>query len=836
MNLPISGVVTIKNFFRIDQETSIPYIRMGQPNSLKFCMDREYNIPAYQRGISWNQVNAQILLKDLTTSKKFLGNILLSCNDGKKFDIIDGQQRISVILMILKSLKRYSEEGYDFEHCKFTNKSFPLFFEAMSKEFDYLEGNEKVEYERVDVLDQHSTMKLLWNVVCEYIDKLDGSGRQNLYDNLLNSYITIIISEVIEGLDSSRRLCVDYFIDINNKSVQLEYVDILKAYAFRESFEFISTKWEVIQKKTKALKLKGTSYSKEQLFYHYLLCTINNTISSPIKKGITEELKIAEDVNLGEKTYKKGSDIELLINKPMYYKNMFTKIEEFIDFLFMVASDGITPGNDFCNKFKVEGRTVDFDVISNAFAIISNIMKNSDVVPKVLLMKYYLCVVCNNSKTEEDIKSIYWVNALAVLFSASKTESKSISAFSMLVLKADFVKEVKKLAVKRLGTFPGSIGFSKSVMQDRVVTSTSGQMLSRRVNAMLGAYVDCGVIEKIDEKKLKDLLNTQGVYNDEHFLVNESFTYSFKYRGDKVEFALPGKYKDMVSYLGNYIKIKSSINTELGTNMIKDKIRIIRQHIENGEKDVFGNKFSELMFYVAEECFENSDCMTEMELQKVESKEEAIERAQQYYMDFFEEDMKTYLERITDIAYVVTALRKKKINKPYMHKWSVDGSKIEGEVATAEGVFGFQLNAGVWPLFRLCADDLDTWTQIKDKALSGMIQEEDLSTSDLQKIYEYIKLKCDWTVTCINDYFGGLKDLDLDKKTKCIYCFVNFIDEASKPVFFISKEELQRYFIDNYCHPISCWIKMEKKTFDLYNKKMEEEFEEFCVCYVDDLD
>lgn len=30
MNLPIGEVVTIKNFFRIDQETLIPYIRMGR--------------------------------------------------------------------------------------------------------------------------------------------------------------------------------------------------------------------------------------------------------------------------------------------------------------------------------------------------------------------------------------------------------------------------------------------------------------------------------------------------------------------------------------------------------------------------------------------------------------------------------------------------------------------------------------------------------------------------------------------------------------------------------------------------------------------------------------
>ena len=33
-----------------------------------------YYIPAYQRGISWNQANAQILLKDVTTSKKFLAS------------------------------------------------------------------------------------------------------------------------------------------------------------------------------------------------------------------------------------------------------------------------------------------------------------------------------------------------------------------------------------------------------------------------------------------------------------------------------------------------------------------------------------------------------------------------------------------------------------------------------------------------------------------------------------------------------------------------------------------------------------------------------------------
>lgn len=67
---------------------------------------RAYSIPAYQREIRWDRENVNILLDDLISSKKFLGTILLNKSDELNYEIIDGQQRISVFILILKAIEK----------------------------------------------------------------------------------------------------------------------------------------------------------------------------------------------------------------------------------------------------------------------------------------------------------------------------------------------------------------------------------------------------------------------------------------------------------------------------------------------------------------------------------------------------------------------------------------------------------------------------------------------------------------------------------------------------------------------------------------------------------
>lgn len=822
MDLPVSGVTTIKNFFRNDKITSIPYVERGETLLLKFPLDRKYRIPAYQRAISWSPANIQILLKDLSASKKYLGSILLSWNEDNVIDIIDGQQRITVILMILECLKEYNE-GYEFEHCDFSNDTYEFFFEAIGKGFNF-EGDEKrEEYEIEDVLEQTIILKQLWDTICEYLELLGDEKRNELFKHLLDSYVSVLVSEVREGEDDSRRLCVDYFIDINNKSVQLDHVDILKAYAFRDSFETVTDKWKVVQKKTKELKKKGFTYSKELLFYHYFLCVINDVIPQPIKLGLTEDYKIREDIKKGEKIFKEGSDVELLITKPKFYIKMFNEIDSFLDFLIEVANDKLSPGDSFCSKFLTEGKKVDYDTISNIFVIIKNTMQNSDSVPKVLLLKYYLTVILNENKTENEIKSIYWINALAVWFSTYKTSSKSIKAFAPLVLKPDFIENVKLYAIDKLGTMPNSVSFAKDVMLEKVVTPSSGQLLSRRLNAVLEAYYDKGIVGNLNEKILLQSLNTQGTYNDEHFFVNESYKYMFEYNGEMLSFDIPARFKNKVSYLGNYMRIKSSINSELGNNMIKDKIRIIRKHLDAGDQDIFGNKFSELVFLTAEECFNNSSCALSEELKAEKTKELAIEKAERYYEEEFEEDFKKYLDRVRDIAYVVTAMRKKNANKVFVNREVDDWGLIKGELANDEAVFSFELDTGRWPIYRLDSKGLTKWRELSEKAIEGSICAEDLEGCDLEGLYNYI-LRSDEDGVEVKEFFSGLRDINDIQRLKCVYAIIDFRNTTNKPKFFLNKESVQKYFIDHYCTDKINWIEMDKKVFDSYEERVVEPF------------
>ena len=76
-----------------------------------FQGEKQYSIPVYQRAYSWEEGNWKVFLEDLQEATKgdnhyFFGNVLLekSKEDTLKIDIIDGQQRISTIVIFSRAL------------------------------------------------------------------------------------------------------------------------------------------------------------------------------------------------------------------------------------------------------------------------------------------------------------------------------------------------------------------------------------------------------------------------------------------------------------------------------------------------------------------------------------------------------------------------------------------------------------------------------------------------------------------------------------------------------------------------------------------------------------
>ena len=74
--------------------------------------DVQYTIPVYQRNYTWEKENCELLYNDIVSSIKneknhFLGSLVYSTtkrNDIKSCPIIDGQQRLTTIMLLLKAI------------------------------------------------------------------------------------------------------------------------------------------------------------------------------------------------------------------------------------------------------------------------------------------------------------------------------------------------------------------------------------------------------------------------------------------------------------------------------------------------------------------------------------------------------------------------------------------------------------------------------------------------------------------------------------------------------------------------------------------------------------
>lgn len=84
-----------------------------------FREDFMFNIPVYQRPLSWGKDNFDQLFEDIydamTSSRQmqyFLGSIILQKHEHEKnkFDIVDGQQRISSLAILMAVIRDYTAD------------------------------------------------------------------------------------------------------------------------------------------------------------------------------------------------------------------------------------------------------------------------------------------------------------------------------------------------------------------------------------------------------------------------------------------------------------------------------------------------------------------------------------------------------------------------------------------------------------------------------------------------------------------------------------------------------------------------------------------------------
>lgn len=270
---------------------------MGPENTIILPQNRRYIIPDFQREIRWEENNLSILLSDLSSSPRFLGNIILTIERNGNCQIIDGQQRTTILLLIIAYIKsRYQEQLEPFTPCLIENRSFIGLSELMNNGFDN-SLLEKPEIIKTDYYSQRQSFIDLWRWLEKEESFATAHTAKTILENIEKSRVNIIASHEDESNSSIR-----YFLDVNLKGVQLDIEDIFKAQIFSLSLsDEMLQLWR--ENKTAMLifnqtKIKGEPEKKSKeryplmkVYEHFFYCDLFK--SKPALEQ--EKLKFGED-------------------------------------------------------------------------------------------------------------------------------------------------------------------------------------------------------------------------------------------------------------------------------------------------------------------------------------------------------------------------------------------------------------------------------------------------------------------------------------------------------------------------------------------------------------
>ncbi|AHF08427.1 DUF262 domain-containing protein [Desulfitobacterium metallireducens] len=580
--LELLGIIApLRKLLSNTNETINVHVDGSMQDILSLRENREYIIPDFQREIRWEKENLSQLVDDIKSGPKYLGNIILTQKlNENKFLIIDGQQRITVLTLILSCLNYFHNGQIDtISPCKLSIESF-LGFEAI------LEGNfpdkdslaaEIVQSDKLHQIDKYYE---LWSQIKVLDCIANGHAAKDFIRNLGKSDVNIILNRSDDARDGIR-----YFIDVNLKGKQLDTEDIFKGYLFRNDHnEDIRNEWYKF--KTNVCRIEATKkmdYPLLKLLEHYFYCDLyTNSKFRGLEFGedflLKNEFKTHEDFPV---KFRGQTHLIEVINDNAYMLSSLQKLNNVIEIMLNVVE------NDSINAtFTALFRCISPDRIdTNELKIIHNFMgkvlKDNKVLPKALVMKYILTVLHNHeNKAKEEFRKIYGTYLLSVLFIIF--ENKKSKDVFIGVLKASNDNWYAEIITQIKSYFePNKITDSKILAQYKLGTNEDVEDYKFRCKSLATIYnffkiENEKVIISESLESVKRFLGDQ--FTTEHFIISDNQQrrmkvicgeHEHRYEHSKEFFS---KY---VNNLFNFIFISRELNESLSNYWLPQKMYLI---------------------------------------------------------------------------------------------------------------------------------------------------------------------------------------------------------------------------------------------------------------------
>lgn len=251
----------------------------------KLSKDDVFQIPEYQRGYSWTSVQCDKLWQDIEAfiesgaeDPYFFGTIIIDCSSDNHLSLIDGQQRTTTFLLLLKALHLCLKdalnaivEGNDTRALiKGLNKSYDTIFEILYKADEDAQVEILADWNMVKgitILENHSINELFKNDFQRIIEaetfedaersvhKIARKQKDNKYTNFfrnfkffyerlssykeskLNSFAKVFLTkcQIIEIKSWQIEQAITMFNSLNSTGMPLSDADIISAQLYSRS-------------------------------------------------------------------------------------------------------------------------------------------------------------------------------------------------------------------------------------------------------------------------------------------------------------------------------------------------------------------------------------------------------------------------------------------------------------------------------------------------------------------------------------------------------------------------------------------------------------------------
>ena len=250
----------------------------------------KFLIPEYQRPYAWTDEQVITLFDDLkeytnnqNESSYLLGCIVSFTNENKEQEIIDGQQRITTLLLLLRAIHKKLQKMSDSkEKENFIRQIEPaiwkideltsvadyttVLIESKVMEVKYNQILESILKTGKTQLGSKDRYSVNYNLLVKLLDEYAISETLNFYkfiNNVLNKTIVLPIKA------DTQETALTIFSTLNDRGLPLSDADIFKAKIYnkideKDKMGFVD-KWKNI-----ALRAENVDESVQKLFYYYM--------------------------------------------------------------------------------------------------------------------------------------------------------------------------------------------------------------------------------------------------------------------------------------------------------------------------------------------------------------------------------------------------------------------------------------------------------------------------------------------------------------------------------------------------------------------------------------